>query len=173
MTPERAEFAPLNHRFGLYLGLYRSLVYSRVTGASSCMLLLRLVCLRLYSGGRVERTRSTLSMLAALRRARSRERVTAFRSRFVGLERFLDGRGLILERTAVGDRYVVEAMRAKGSMLAPGSIQAATTRPGFLRHSTRLSKAARFPRNGYSICITASGTVMLAGSTNTASKGEI
>ena len=90
MTPERAEFAPLNHRFGLYLGLYRSLVYSRVTGASSCMLLLRrLVGLRLHSGGRVERTRSTLSMLAALRRARSRERVTAFRSRFVGLERFL------------------------------------------------------------------------------------
>ncbi|WP_210526963.1 phosphoglucosamine mutase [Rubellimicrobium arenae] len=29
----------------------------------------------------------------------------------LGLERFLDGRGLRLERTAVGDRYVVEAMR--------------------------------------------------------------
>lgn len=32
----------------------------------------------------------------------------------LGLERFLAGRGLRLERTAVGDRYVVEAMRAGG-----------------------------------------------------------
>ncbi len=32
----------------------------------------------------------------------------------LGLERFLTGRGLRLERTKVGDRYVVEAMRAKG-----------------------------------------------------------
>lgn len=32
----------------------------------------------------------------------------------LGLERFLDARGLRLERTAVGDRYVVEAMRANG-----------------------------------------------------------
>ncbi len=32
----------------------------------------------------------------------------------LGLERFLDGRGLRLERTAVGDRYVVEAMRSGG-----------------------------------------------------------
>jgi phosphoglucosamine mutase len=32
----------------------------------------------------------------------------------LGLERYLGGRGLNLERTAVGDRYVVEAMRAKG-----------------------------------------------------------
>ena len=32
----------------------------------------------------------------------------------LGLERYLDGRGLRLERTAVGDRYVVEAMRAGG-----------------------------------------------------------
>ena len=32
----------------------------------------------------------------------------------LGLERHLDGRGLRLERTAVGDRYVVEAMRAGG-----------------------------------------------------------
>ncbi|MGE0045318.1 MAG: phosphoglucosamine mutase [Hyphomonadaceae bacterium] len=32
----------------------------------------------------------------------------------LGLERFLKGQGLALERTAVGDRYVVEAMRAKG-----------------------------------------------------------
>ena len=32
----------------------------------------------------------------------------------LGLERYLDGCGLRLERTAVGDRYVVEAMRAKG-----------------------------------------------------------
>ena len=30
----------------------------------------------------------------------------------LGLERFLEGRGLTLERTAVGDRYVVERMRA-------------------------------------------------------------
>ncbi|TNC74600.1 phosphoglucosamine mutase [Rubellimicrobium roseum] len=32
----------------------------------------------------------------------------------LGLERFLGGRGLRLERTAVGDRYVVEAMRQGG-----------------------------------------------------------
>ncbi|MDE4146526.1 phosphoglucosamine mutase [Phaeobacter gallaeciensis] len=32
----------------------------------------------------------------------------------LGLERFLQDRGLRLERTAVGDRYVVEAMRAGG-----------------------------------------------------------
>ncbi len=32
----------------------------------------------------------------------------------LGLERYLEGRGLRLERTAVGDRYVVEAMRTNG-----------------------------------------------------------
>jgi phosphoglucosamine mutase len=32
----------------------------------------------------------------------------------IGLEKFLGGLGLTLERTKVGDRYVVEAMRAKG-----------------------------------------------------------
>ena len=32
----------------------------------------------------------------------------------LGLERYLDGRGLHLHRTGVGDRYVVEAMRANG-----------------------------------------------------------
>jgi len=32
----------------------------------------------------------------------------------LGLERFLQGEGLKLERTQVGDRYVLEAMRAKG-----------------------------------------------------------
>ncbi|MCJ8158399.1 phosphoglucosamine mutase [Sphingomonas sp. LaA6.9] len=32
----------------------------------------------------------------------------------LGLERYLDGQGLSLERTKVGDRYVLEAMRAKG-----------------------------------------------------------
>ncbi|MFV0333989.1 MAG: phosphoglucosamine mutase, partial [Tropicimonas sp.] len=32
----------------------------------------------------------------------------------LGLERFMEGRGLRLERTAVGDRYVVERMRAGG-----------------------------------------------------------
>lgn len=32
----------------------------------------------------------------------------------LGLERFLDGRGVRLERTAVGDRYVVERMRQGG-----------------------------------------------------------
>ncbi|MEM7630613.1 MAG: phosphoglucosamine mutase [Pseudomonadota bacterium] len=32
----------------------------------------------------------------------------------LGLERFLEGRGLRLERTAVGDRYVVERMRSGG-----------------------------------------------------------
>ncbi|RVT87039.1 phosphoglucosamine mutase [Rhodobacteraceae bacterium CCMM004] len=35
----------------------------------------------------------------------------------LGLERFLEGRGLSLLRTAVGDRYVVEAMRARGLSL--------------------------------------------------------
>jgi len=32
----------------------------------------------------------------------------------LGLERYLQGQGLTLERTQVGDRYVLEAMRAKG-----------------------------------------------------------
>jgi len=32
----------------------------------------------------------------------------------LGLERYLEGLGLTLERTQVGDRYVLEAMRAKG-----------------------------------------------------------
>ena len=32
----------------------------------------------------------------------------------LGLERYLAGHGLTLERTAVGDRYVLEAMRARG-----------------------------------------------------------
>src|SRR3546814_3522532 len=32
----------------------------------------------------------------------------------LGLERFLPGEGLNLERTKVGDRYVLETMRAKG-----------------------------------------------------------
>ena len=32
----------------------------------------------------------------------------------LGLERYLHGRGLLLERTAVGDRYVVERMRGQG-----------------------------------------------------------
>ncbi len=32
----------------------------------------------------------------------------------IGLERYLEGRGLALHRTRVGDRYVVEAMRARG-----------------------------------------------------------
>ena len=32
----------------------------------------------------------------------------------LGLERFLDARGIGLHRTPVGDRYVVEAMRAHG-----------------------------------------------------------
>ena len=32
----------------------------------------------------------------------------------LGLERYLDGLGLTLERTAVGDRYVIERMREKG-----------------------------------------------------------
>ena len=35
----------------------------------------------------------------------------------LGLERYLTGKGLHLERTAVGDRYVVEAMREKGFTL--------------------------------------------------------
>ncbi|MFZ3580778.1 phosphoglucosamine mutase [Loktanella sp. DJP18] len=35
----------------------------------------------------------------------------------LGLERFLDGHGLRLERTSVGDRYVVEAMRRGGHNL--------------------------------------------------------
>jgi phosphoglucosamine mutase len=35
----------------------------------------------------------------------------------LGLERFLESKGIGLERTAVGDRHVVEAMRAKGHNL--------------------------------------------------------
>jgi len=35
----------------------------------------------------------------------------------LGLERYLNGRGIALERTAVGDRYVVERMRATGANL--------------------------------------------------------
>ncbi len=35
----------------------------------------------------------------------------------LGLERYLDGKGLALHRTKVGDRYVVEAMRASGHKL--------------------------------------------------------
>nr|BEI32148.1 phosphoglucosamine mutase [Shimia sp.] len=41
----------------------------------------------------------------------------------LGLERYLEGRGLRLERTAVGDRYVVEAMR-KGATTLVGSSRA-------------------------------------------------
>jgi phosphoglucosamine mutase len=41
----------------------------------------------------------------------------------LGLERFLQGRGLRLERTQVGDRYEVEAMR-RG--LEPRGEQSAT-----------------------------------------------
>ena len=39
----------------------------------------------------------------------------------LGLERFLGDRGLRLERTKVGDRYVVEAMRAGAGTLAGNS----------------------------------------------------
>lgn len=39
----------------------------------------------------------------------------------LGLERFLQGRGLRLERTKVGDRYVVERMREGGFNLGASS----------------------------------------------------
>ena len=35
----------------------------------------------------------------------------------LGLERFLEGRGIVLERSGVGDRYVLERMRAGGHVI--------------------------------------------------------
>ncbi|MFT5062070.1 MAG: phosphoglucosamine mutase, partial [Polaromonas sp.] len=44
----------------------------------------------------------------------SRDTLVATVMSNLGLERYLSGRGLTLKRTAVGDRYVVETMRAEG-----------------------------------------------------------
>ena len=67
----------------------------------------------------------------------------------LGLERFLSGRGLRLERTAVGDRYVVEAMRRGGWNLGgeqSGHIvmtDYATTGDGLIAGLQFLAKMAR------------------------------
>ena len=67
----------------------------------------------------------------------------------LGLERFLTGRGLRLERTAVGDRYVVEAMRKNGWNLGgeqSGHIvmtDYATTGDGLIAGLQFLSEMAR------------------------------
>ena len=53
----------------------------------------------------------------------------------LGLERFLDARGIGLHRTPVGDRYVVEAMRAHGLNLGGGTI--GPYRDDRLRHHGR------------------------------------
>ena len=67
----------------------------------------------------------------------------------LGLEKFLNGRGLRLERTAVGDRYVVEAMRRGGYNLGgeqSGHIvmtDYATTGDGLVAGLQFLSEMAR------------------------------
>ncbi|MDO8883864.1 MAG: phosphoglucosamine mutase [Pseudotabrizicola sp.] len=67
----------------------------------------------------------------------------------LGLERFLTGRGIGLERTAVGDRYVVERMRAGGFNLGgeqSGHIvmtDYATTGDGLIAGLQFLSEMAR------------------------------
>ncbi|MGB8813333.1 MAG: phosphoglucosamine mutase, partial [Paracoccaceae bacterium] len=70
----------------------------------------------------------------------------------LGLERFLQGRGLRLERTAVGDRYVVEAMRRGGYNLGgeqSGHIvmtDYATTGDGLIAGLQFLAEMARLGR---------------------------
>ncbi len=70
----------------------------------------------------------------------------------LGLERFLAGRGLRLERTAVGDRYVVEAMRRGGYNLGgeqSGHIvmtDYATTGDGLIAGLQFLAEMARTDR---------------------------
>ncbi|MEH7826554.1 phosphoglucosamine mutase [Gemmobacter denitrificans] len=70
----------------------------------------------------------------------------------LGLEKFLTGRGLRLERTAVGDRYVVEAMRRGGFNLGgeqSGHIvmtDYATTGDGLVAGLQFLSEMARTER---------------------------
>lgn len=70
----------------------------------------------------------------------------------LGLERFLDARGLRLERTSVGDRYVVEAMRRGGFNLGgeqSGHIvmtDYATTGDGLIAGLQFLSEMARSGR---------------------------
>ncbi len=55
------------------------------------------------------------AVLARARRAATAAGIVATVMCNLGLERYLDSRsGLTLERTQVGDRYVLEAMRAKG-----------------------------------------------------------
>ncbi len=74
----------------------------------------------------------------------------------LGLERYLDGKGLKLHRTAVGDRYVVEAMRAEGFNLGgeqSGHIvmtDYATTGDGLL---AGLQFLAEMVRTGYSASV--------------------
>ena len=71
----------------------------------------------------------------------------------LGLERFMTGRGLRLERTAVGDRYVVEAMRRGGWNLGgeqSGHIvmtDYATTGDGLIAGLQVLAEMARSGQN--------------------------
>ncbi|ATE64929.1 phosphoglucosamine mutase [Rhizorhabdus dicambivorans] len=67
--------------------------------------------------GRVVDGDQLMALIAAGAHARGELRgggVVATVMSNLGLERFLGGKGLMLHRTKVGDRYVVEAMRAEG-----------------------------------------------------------
>ena len=70
----------------------------------------------------------------------------------LGLERFLQGRGLRLERTAVGDRYVVERMREGGFNLGGeqsghiGMTDSATTGDGLIAALQFLAEMVRTGR---------------------------
>ena len=60
----------------------------------------------------------------------------------LGLERYLSGLGLKLERTQVGDRYVLEAMRARAIMSAASS-PATSSSPNMRRPATGWSRGCR------------------------------
>ncbi|MDA7427055.1 phosphoglucosamine mutase [Primorskyibacter aestuariivivens] len=77
----------------------------------------------------------------------------------LGLERFLEGRGLRLERTGVGDRYVVEAMRRGGWNLGgeqSGHIvmtDYATTGDGLMAGLQFLAEMARSGRRASELAV--------------------
>ena len=60
----------------------------------------------------------------------------------LGLERYLASLGLTLERTAVGDRYVIERMREQASMSAASS-RATSSCPTIRRPATAWSRRCR------------------------------
>jgi len=76
----------------------------------------------------------------------------------MGLERFLSGEGLTLERTKVGDRYVVEEMRARGMNIGgepSGHVVLSdygTTGDGLVTALQVLSVVASDSRNVSEIC---------------------